>query len=202
MYIMSLGLLAQYSSESDHESDVEHETQYSNPPAPTPEVAIEEGKSFFEDAFESTESSTSDESCEENDICYKTSPVEHDETQLPLPELGNIHAGKSEVLPGSVFSNPFKEAEDAKLSVLQKHVNLAPSEEKLQPKNKRTKFAHANARRNPQVVSDQWDKHDSSFKGEIRKHKKSGMSGGLVPPKKYMRLHQELQAKERPWTLK
>ena len=200
---MSLGLLAQYSSESDLESGEESEKKCTEAPLISPEVTSEEceelhkGKSFFEDDFES---STSDGS----DVCYKTinSPVGDDEIQLPLPELENIHTGKPEVLPGSVFSNPFKEAEDAKLSVLKKHVDLAPSEEKLQPKDKRTKFVHRNQRINSRSRAEQWDEHDSSFKAEKRKHKKSGVSGGLVPPKKYMRLHQEQQAKERPWTLK
>lgn len=45
------------------------------------------------------------------------------------------------------------------------------------------------------------DKDSSILVNKPRKHR-SGVGDSLTPPKKFMKMHQQIQARERPWTLK
>ena len=140
---------------------------------------------------------------------------ERDETRenvrrspLPLPELDG-----SDRIVSSVFSNPYREAEEAKLAVLKQHVDLSQHVEptKKRPKwSKRGKFRDRPRFETTEVSEfppsaaggsgDQfWDDRDSpAGRGRERKHR-SGVTESLVPPKKFLRTHQKIQSEERPW---
>ena len=128
---------------------------------------------------------------------------------LPLPELDG-----SDRIVSSVFSNPYREAEEAKLAVLKQHVDLS---QHVEPTKKRPKWSKRGKFRDrprfettgvsgefpPSAAGgsgDQfWDDRDSpAGRGRERKHR-SGVTESLVPPKKFMRTHQKIQSEERPW---
>ena len=204
---MSLNLLGQYDSDSEQESESEllsvkqstdkldtHHSSSNTTKVDEDTVSKSYFADDFSDASSSPESSETDES--DGNEFDKSSLLQ---TQsLPLPEFHRIHTGKVEPNPGSVFSNPYKEAEDAKLAILQKHVSLASAEDK----DEKRKFRRRR-RQKPVVKGDgNFDERDSSLKRNQYKRVKSGLSDGLVPSQKYMKFHKQVQAKERPWTLK
>ena len=132
----------------------------------------------------------------------KKPPSELSSDNLPLPQLNKIHSGIVEATPGSVFSNPYREAEDAKLAILKHHVALAPSEEKKEEKND-VKFKRGRKRKQGEgPEADFFDKHDSGIKRDKLNRVKAGAPQGLLPSQKYMKNYQQHQAKERPWTMK
>lgn len=47
-----------------------------------------------------------------------------------------------------------------------------------------------------------FDENDSSLSLKKPRKHRSGVTDSLMPPKKFMRSHEKIQAKERPWTLK
>ncbi|XP_035910201.1 uncharacterized protein LOC118511349 [Anopheles stephensi] len=54
--------------------------------------------------------------------------LNHDQS-VPLPSARSmLQSGSSRIIPGSVFSNPFREAEEAKLASLEKHVKMVDPE--------------------------------------------------------------------------
>lgn len=205
---MSLNLLGQYDSDSEQESESELlsvkqrtdklDTHHSS--ANT--IKVDEdmvSKSYFADDFSDASSSPESSETDESDGNELDKSSLLQTQSLPLPEFHRIHSGKVEPNPGSVFSNPYKEAEDAKLAILQKHVALASAEDK----DEKRKFRRR--RRQKPVVKEgdgNFDEHDSSLKRNQYKRVKSGLSDGLVPSQKYMKFHKQVQAKERPWTLK
>lgn len=209
----SLGLLGDYCSDSSSDSDKFERTPNTDKlPKTSPEISVTirkasfdetgtpPGCSFFDaDKVDSTSSDSSVPPSPQN------LPVElnvESVDNLPLPLFNKIHSGVIEAVPGSVFSNPYKEAEDNKLSALKHHVALAPSE--VERKND-VKFSWKGKRRRRQVESnesDPFDKYDSSIKTGKLNRVKAGLPSGLVPPQKYLKLHQRHQAKERPWTVK
>lgn len=177
------------------------------------EVNEGSGRSFF-DANYSDNNSSSETSDKEDDPPVKPlmrprvidkikkPPSELSSDNLPLPQLGKIHSGIVEATPGSVFSNPYREAEDAKLAILKHHVALAPSEEKKEEKND-VKFKRGRKRKQGEgPEADFFDKYDSGVKRDNLSRVKAGAPQGLLPSQKYMKNYQQHQAKERPWTMK
>ncbi|KFB48685.1 AGAP006163-PA-like protein [Anopheles sinensis] len=88
----------------------------------------------YGDSEESSSSDTSDDSSEKvetkPDSPSPTSPRDTKDNQsMPLPSASTmLLSGPSRVMPGSVFSNPFREAEEAKLASLEKHVKMVDPE--------------------------------------------------------------------------
>ncbi|XP_055531895.1 uncharacterized protein LOC129722471 [Wyeomyia smithii] len=54
--------------------------------------------------------------------------AEKRQTQPVLPSASLMLANDKKTIPGGVFSNPFREAEDAKLASLEKHVKMVDTE--------------------------------------------------------------------------
>jgi hypothetical protein len=76
----------------------------------------------------STESSESYSSDESDGITSSNQPSNQ---TLPLPSLSDVHRGTTRPTPGSVFAIPYKEAENAHMKILEHHVPLDHSEEKV-----------------------------------------------------------------------
>lgn len=188
------------------------EPSFESPTANTTNKEQEKTRSFFDvDSEKEDESLTSSEEEKEE----KNSPLNYSShtkcpstgSNLPLPQLGKIHCGLVKALPGSVFSNPYKEEEEMKRSVLEQHVNLAPPE--IEKREERPKFSgRGGGKRRRGFTRDDksdefFDDKDSSIKSKkVFDRRKVGVAPGLVPSQKYMKLHEQQQAKERPWTLK
>ena len=150
---------------------------------------------------------------EGDELERKASDKEKTSFPLPLPDLDRLTSPSATL--SSVFSNPYKEAEEAKLAILKRHVSeLAPDE----PQHHRTKYR----KRNRGVASggrgfseatptgdgnrlDLFGEDDSSvseFGVERKRKQRSGVSGTMVPPKKYLKSYEKIQAEERPWTVR
>ena len=159
-----------------------------------------EGGDLVDSGSSSSQPSDEEEECEDGGKIRERSP-------LPLPVLDG-----SEKVASSVFSNPYREAEEARLAVLKQHVELShheePREKRRRKWSKRGKFRG----RHSQDQSSEsgglssgnrfWDDRDSPMGpggGMQRKHR-SGVGESLQPPKKYMKIHQKIQSVERPWT--
>uniref|UniRef100_A0A182RDL2 C3H1-type domain-containing protein n=1 Tax=Anopheles funestus TaxID=62324 RepID=A0A182RDL2_ANOFN len=93
----------------------------------------------YGDSEESSSSDTSDDSTggqrsqrnhppNESTFKQQTSHLTVDQS-APLPSARSmLQSGSSRIIPGSVFSNPFREAEEAKLASLEKHVKMVDPE--------------------------------------------------------------------------
>lgn len=131
--------------------------------------------------------------------------------------VADEHSAKSgdtePIVESSVFFNPYKIAEDARLAILKQHVpefDKKPEiKEKASSNVNHRYISHSynpntRQRRNSTHVredeeTDLFDESDSSLVKK-RKHR-SGVGDSLLPPKKFMKMHQKIQAEERPWTL-
>lgn len=142
--------------------------------------------------------------------------ISRERSPLPLPVLDG-----SDRLPSSVFSNPYQEAEAAKLAVLTQHVGLSHNVEPSKRERRRRSRGRAKGRRrdgHSQFRSEPagdggdcyWNEGDSPIGGPggrggggggqgQRKHR-SGVTDSLQPPKKFMKIHQKIRSQEQPWT--
>lgn len=130
-----------------------------------------------------------------------------DHSPLPLPDLDG-----SKKIVSSVFSNPYMEAEEAKLAVLKQHVDLSHNQETKQDRRRRPKWSKRGKCHSSHGASfdessplggrgEQWfDEKDSSRGPERGRKHRSGLTETLMPPKKFMKSHQKMQSHERPWT--
>jgi len=181
---MSLGLIGEYGSDSESESESTVGQNQVSEKKQNEACFDPLGINSSLDNVDTTSSSDSERS-EESD---KDSP--DGEELLPHPDL--------DALPGtaSVFVNPYQEAEQAKLSILKHHVSeLAPELKKEGKKFK--KFSKHKAK-----FKGQRDPSDEDGgEGVVGKRKvRCGVGDGLKPAKKFMKIHTQIQAKERPWT--
>ncbi|XP_035790988.1 uncharacterized protein LOC118466143 [Anopheles albimanus] len=88
----------------------------------------------YGDSADSTESESSDDATVKDD----PSPKDNEKSGTSQPSGSNLNplpsasamlqSGNARVIPGSVFSNPFREAEEAKLASLEKHVKMVDPE--------------------------------------------------------------------------
>lgn len=292
---MSLGAIGQYGSDSnssisDSDEDyVNRDEECSNPEQPSPgkdtDLPTDPLSLGVEGSVEESDDSNSGDDA--------PPPEPAAPMPLPLPNIDRIVARNSSYLTSelvtksisrndddqdgkgeergagenSVFFNPYKKAEEAKLAILKQHVaefNKTPAIKEKDGTNKnRSKFysgateggysrshtaipppttyaKHANTSssipgmsQKPQIItygrrvnspahhqymyheggdqcheegggggSDLFDEKDSSILVQKRRKHKSGVGDSLTPPKKFMVMHQKIQAKERPWTLK
>ena len=161
-----------------------------------------------EDSTYSDSSSTSGGE-EEEEWQQRERDSQRPASPLPLPDLEG-----SEKNPSSVFSNPYREAEEAKLAVLKQHVALSQAEEASRDNRRRGRWSRrgrgrTHRRETGEIASplggreesNQWfDDKDASRGGtELRQKHKSGLTGTLMPPKKFMKSHQEIRSREHPW---
>lgn len=211
---MSLGLVGEYNSDDSSTGTPPPNNDTETPPPKidtrTTSISVSEcnsspenKKSYFDENFsdDSTDAS-SDESCDNEELPEEVPSVVY--PPLPLPDLQRLHSGKVEATPGSVFSIPYKEEEDAKLAVLKKHVTLAPTEEpaKEEKRHRRMRRKRYNKPLTEGGETGMFNDQDSSIRSKNINKVRTGLSQGLIPSQKYMKLHQKQQANERPWTLK
>lgn len=119
----------------------------------------------------------------------------------------------------SVFFNPYKKAEEKKLAMLKKHVTEFDKKPETRTETSRNEYGWSHVKKNrverPGDVkhgsfptsqlresSDLFDDSDSSISALKKRKHRSGVKDSLVPPKKYLKMHEKIQGKERPWTMK
>ena len=166
-------------------------------------------------------SSSEDNDCDSEE---DASPVEKNTSvPLPLPDLDHLTspAGVSSITgSSSVFSNPYKEAEEAKLAILKRHVSDFAPDEKPSPRTRTKRYkAGRDYSRNPRQGSATFsdatsagsdphglfnDDDSSTREGALqgKRKQRSGVSSNLIPPKKYLKGYEKIQAEERPWTVR
>lgn len=179
-----------------------------------------------QDPNASDSSNSSDVESLENETNSSSEPPS---LQLPLPELLGVDrptlAGHKSDNTSSVFSNPYKRAEEEKMAILKHHVKeLAPEESKergkhffrnkkkfpnkLHPSTNTSKPANSGAyhgevfsgSRNvtlSEQLFDENDNHPGMSDGK-RKHR-SGVKDSLTPPKKFLKTHSRIQASTKSW---
>lgn len=194
---MSLGLGHYGSDSSSAESDAGDTDQLTAPSTNTEEVKLDQVTSnFFGGEYDDSDSSSSHEE-EEEEEDNSSSEV------LPLPELSTTHAGQPSD-SSSVFSNSYKKAEEARLAVLKRHVNLSPAELPADSnKAKRPRFTRPRKpQRNLPDPNELFDERDSS-RSHSSEHTKPRMGPptGLQPNKRFMQSYRKIQEAERPWTI-
>lgn len=222
---MSLGLLGQYGSGSESEisdSDDErfrscgNDPESDNKPLPTSssELCIK-GVSSTEiptlgthvytsgdplDHRTHTSDPESDSGSDSSEDVRSPDPQDPkpQSTPLPLPDLG-------QKISGSVFSNPYKEAEEARLAILKQHVDFdspkfTTSRLMRRPRGMVCEFGDEGQVLSPgDALFDDKDSSLAQTRGK-RKHR-SGVGNSLMPSKKVIKMHKQIQAKERPWTM-
>ena len=181
-----------------------------------------------EDASSSDNDSSSDEDTPSGDDDDTAVP-------LPLPDLDQLTSPTNHLAAAtsftSVFSNPYKEAEEAKLAMLKRHVSeFAPDEKPSQQERTRHhKFRGSRGSKRTEtpehrskhalggcsstesqrlfndddscVVMGAEVAHHGGVRG-VKRKQRSGVTSTLVPPKKYLKSYGKAQAEERPWTLR
>lgn len=148
-------------------------------------------------------SSDCDESDSEEPKCPLTDDKESE--KLPLPDILSNDllssskvssvGGTEETRNCSVFFNPFKAKEDAKLAILEKHVKL--SERQDESRTEKGKFRKKNKRRQePQDNNNKSRTEDGEGFKTLGK-RRIGVSNSLVPPKKAMKAYERQRREER-----
>ncbi|XP_071945523.1 uncharacterized protein [Antedon mediterranea] len=149
----------------------------------------------------------------------------HHSERLPLPTFMNEN--ETRILNSSVFSNPFKDAEHEKFSILEKHVKMTHTNVEDLNKKKichsfrkgrcrfgnKCKFEHASKSVQPipenqntavlnSEINYEYDYQDDEESESVEKRKrKAGLSRTLIPSKKAMKDYKKTQVEERPWTM-
>ena len=226
---MSLGLLGQYGSGSESEisdSDDEQFRTYGTDSGNTANIGQPTGSSescagtsprtasktynhgtdisndpLDQRTYASDPDSESDCDSSDNVTSPGSEGFKSELAPLPLPDLG-------QKISGSVFSNPYKEAEEARLAILNQHVDFASPKlttEKRLRRPRRMVQSDSRFGEEGQILSPGdalFDDRDSSLArtGGKRKHR-GGVGDSLMPSKKVVKMHKQIQAKERPWTL-
>lgn len=158
---------------------------------------------------------------EESD-CEKTEANNTAQCSVPpaLPSASLMLANEKKSIPGGVFSNPFKEAEDAKMASLEKHVKMVDPEHEISEQKRKIcwsyrkgrcrfgskcNFAHdsdlilkkevhgANVAEASESIPDKETQKETISmvrKLQANKKKRPGLSRELVPPKKVLKMYQ------------
>ncbi|EAT32715.1 AAEL015059-PB [Aedes aegypti] len=168
---------------------------------------------------EDKDSSTGCTSDEESD-CGKPEAVDAAQSSATpaLPSARLMLANEKKSIPGGVFSNPFKEAEDAKMASLEKHVKMVDPEHEISEQKRKIcwsyrkgrcrfgskcNFAHDSdlilkkeqhgAEQEEPTSADQKDVQNETapmVRKQTLKKKRPGLSRELVPPKKVLKMYQ------------
>uniref|UniRef100_A0A2M3ZJL7 C3H1-type domain-containing protein n=1 Tax=Anopheles braziliensis TaxID=58242 RepID=A0A2M3ZJL7_9DIPT len=97
----------------------------------------------------------------------------------PLPSASAmLQSGNARVIPGSVFSNPFREAEEAKLASLEKHVKMVDPEANTAEQKRKVCWSYKKGR--CRFGSKCNFAHDSDL--ILRKELTGGAAGGEADP--------------------
>ena len=171
-------------------------------------------------------SSSSDDN---SDSINEDTPSDEKDTPvpLPLPDLDQLTSptGHGTISFSSVFSNPYKEAEEAKLSMLKRHVSDFALDEKPSSRERTKHHKYRGGRGNKRtprhgLASDATPTDDTergpqrlfndddscAVMNEVthrgKRKQRSGVSSSLVPPKKYLKSYGKAQVEERPWTVR
>lgn len=154
------------------------------------------------DGIDIIDSDTSDSHVTDDDEESGSGEDIRGRSPLPIPVLDG-----SDQLACSVFSNPYRKAEEAKLAVLKQHVDLShhpePSEKQRRHRGGKRGWGKHRGRSHSQFgtgESSHWNDGDSPMRQERQRKHRSGVGESLQPPKKYMKKHQQIQSEERPWT--
>ena len=153
-----------------------------------------------EDFSDGSDSEHDSDSGEEDGVTDKSDTEEKVKckTKLPFPDLEVPYMQQGQL---SVFSNQYKEEEEAKKAVLERHVemsNTAPvdsSKQASKEKKYRSPFYSRQKGKLTQTNSD-----EDPPKAKRKRH--AGLSGTLQPPKKFMQSFHKQQAEEKPWLSK
>ena len=178
-----------------HDTTVQEEEKNLRSSSSVTYYGLSGGSDLLDSDSSSSQASDGEQEECEGEVIKERSP-------LPLPELDG-----SDAITSSVFSNPYRKAEEAKLAVLKQHVDLShhvePSKKQPPKWSKRGKFREHTRFHASSSTNQVWDDRDAPMGlgggGMQRKHR-SGVRECLVPPKKYMKIHQKIQGEERPWT--
>ena len=211
---MSLGLLGDYGSDSSSSpSPGSGDCKEADPGIEPSPAAVSTDcsatlRNFFDEQFEAdTNDTSSEEEREEEDSAGEQDPdavTGEGKEALPLPDL-LPSSGLPCSTTGSVFSNPYKQAEDARLAVLSRHVGLSPAELPETKKQKKPRFTRRRKHHASYTDSSEqslFDEQDSSLHPQRPKKRRSGLREDLVPPKSYMKTYRQIREAERPWTIK
>lgn len=208
----SLGLLADYDSESEGESwSAEKQIR----------------ASLEEDVISSKEACPHDDAHpSEHCVDYLT------ETRLPAPRLETVAKEEQPEPCAGVFANPFREEQRAQLSLLERHVQLTANDRSAVIAGRKIcltyrkdgrcrfgsscKFAHDSDLQlvsRPEVTkqkrviastaapSTDQQQEEPEDSPPARGKRKPGLSNTLIPPRKTMKNYQAQLAKDRPWVL-
>lgn len=154
------------------------------------------GESSFSDSSDSEQHSGS-----VDDEVSDKSDSDHEEKvkckeKLPLPDLEVPFTQQGQL---SVFSNQYKEEEEAKKAVLERHVELSSTapvtSAKQAKKERRHQSSFSSQRKGKQAPPD----HVDEERPKVKRKRHSGLSGTLQPPKKFMQSFHKQQAEEKPW---
>nr|XP_019554280.2 uncharacterized protein LOC109423741 isoform X1 [Aedes albopictus]XP_019554281.2 uncharacterized protein LOC109423741 isoform X1 [Aedes albopictus]XP_019554283.2 uncharacterized protein LOC109423741 isoform X1 [Aedes albopictus] len=167
-----------------------------------------------DDKDPSSGSTTGEESDDEKTEAINTAQSSAAPPALPSASLMLTNEKKS--IPGGVFSNPFKEAEDAKMASLEKHVKMVDPEHEISEQKRKIcwsyrkgrcrfgskcNFAHdsdlilkkeLHGTEEPSSAADP-EEHDETtpmVRKQATKKKRPGLSRELVPPKKVLKMYQ------------
>ncbi|XP_065077181.1 uncharacterized protein LOC135700579 [Ochlerotatus camptorhynchus] len=100
------------------------------------------GTSDEDESSSSGSSNSGDESnCEEKKTDNTTQS-----TASTLPSASLMLANEKKSIPGGVFSNPFKEAEDAKMASLEKHVKMIDPEHEISEQKRKICWSYRKGR--------------------------------------------------------
>ncbi|XP_062544532.1 uncharacterized protein LOC134211563 [Armigeres subalbatus] len=168
------------------------------------------------------EGSSSESSNDEASDCDTIAANNTTQSSAPpaLPSASLMLANEKKSIPGGVFSNPFKEAEDAKMASLEKHVKMVDPEHEISEQKRKIcwsyrkgrcrfgskcNFAHdsdlilkkevhgANAIEETESIPDPEVQQETVAMGrkqQANKKKRPGLSRELVPPKKVLKMYQ------------
>lgn len=116
--------------------------------------------------------------------------------KLPLPDL---EVPVTQQGQSSVFSNQYKEEEEARNAVLERHVelsNTAPvNPSKLANKERKHHSSFNSRKKGRPVQSERVDEDQHT----VKRKRHAGLSGTLQPPKKFMQSFHKQRAEENPW---
>ncbi|XP_029428747.1 uncharacterized protein LOC115073750 [Rhinatrema bivittatum] len=218
----SLGLLADYESESEEES-MSNEGSLSR----SCKKQIRASPGLGVNCFQEDAGSSKEDSRPLPERCVDYLP----ETRLPAPRLEAATGTDPLQACVGVFANPFRDEQKAQLSLLERHVQLTASERPSEIAGRKIchayrkdgrcrfgsscKFAHDSDLQvlpmsrvtkeimtTPAAAPSTDQQQAGSEDGQpARGKRKPGLSSTLIPPKRTMKSYQAQLAKDRPWVL-
>ncbi|XP_050535342.1 uncharacterized protein LOC126902285 [Daktulosphaira vitifoliae] len=148
-------------------------------------------------------------------ICENISTEKVIDTSLSENKLPPPRFKETGIISESVFRNPYLEAERAKNAILEKHVKMVPSKDNLIMVNGKSicwmnkkgrcrfgskcKYAHDSELVNEIKVSESSknSKSQENFMKKLGKQKRPGLSQGLTPSKKVLKMFEKIDKKPR-----